>query len=475
MRLKEKKDLLNILDDILNKIEYYGVNYLKENIDYINQNLNQINALSNNKINAENIDIQKFESLNIDDEQSVIELINCIEEFNYKLKEYDDIKIEIAFLPYKVSMWDSFESVYKAAKNDNRCNCSVVPIPYYELGENRKPIKLCYEGSMFPKDIEITPYEMYNIEELKPDIIYIHNPYDDLNKLTCIDPRYFSDKLCNYTDMLVYIPYYIDGSYINSEEHLHFSSNPGPINATKIITQSEVHRRLFIENGFSESKVLNLGIPKFDKIIEVCKNEWPIDDEWEEKLENKKVFLLNLTIDDVLNNVNWGNELINFIKEFENDNSIGLILRSHPLMEVTLKTMVPEYHDLYERIINIAKTFENIIIDNTPDTFMAIKKSDALISGYSSILFQYLATEKPILSFMKDDKIDETREYCLDYLGVYFENKEVTAKKFIDMVKQEIDYKKEIRMNKFKNSSTNIDGSCGQKVHEYIKMEVLNK
>lgn len=474
MRLKEKENLLSILDDMLNKVEYYGKNYLKENIGYICLILDKIKILSDNKINSDNIDIKKFKNLNIEDEHSVLNLINCIEEFKSKLKEYDGMKLEVVFLPYKVSMWDSFESVYKAAKNDSRCNCKVVPIPYYELGENRKPMKLCYEGNMFPEDIDIIPYELYNIEEVKPDIIYIHNPYDELNKLTCIDPRYFSNKLCNYTDMLVYIPYYIDGSYINSMEHLAFSSTPGPINATKIIAQSETHRRLFIENGFSEFKVLNLGTPKFDKVLEVCKNEYNIDSEWEEKLKDKKVFLLNLTIDDILNNFNWVDELIKLIKQFENDNTIGLILRSHPLIEVTLKTMVPKYYDVYKTIISNVKILENVIIDNNPDTFMAIKRSNALISGYSSILFQYLATEKPILSFMRNDKIDENREYCVDYLGVYFKDKEVSIEKFIDMVKKDIDYKKEIRINKFKNSTTNINGSCGEKIHDYIKREVLN-
>ena len=46
----------------------------------------------------------------------------------------NDIKIrfEIIFLPYKASMWDSMESVWKAADRDPDCDAYVVPIPYYD-------------------------------------------------------------------------------------------------------------------------------------------------------------------------------------------------------------------------------------------------------------------------------------------------------------------------------------------------------
>ena len=37
---------------------------------------------------------------------------------------------EIVFLPYKASMWDSLESVYLAAKEDENCDAYCIPIPY---------------------------------------------------------------------------------------------------------------------------------------------------------------------------------------------------------------------------------------------------------------------------------------------------------------------------------------------------------
>ena len=50
----------------------------------------------------------------------------------------DDIKCrwEIVFLPYKVSMWDSLESVWKRASNDEEIDVYVVPIPYYDRNQD---------------------------------------------------------------------------------------------------------------------------------------------------------------------------------------------------------------------------------------------------------------------------------------------------------------------------------------------------
>ncbi|MCD8038169.1 MAG: hypothetical protein LUE96_03660 [Lachnospiraceae bacterium] len=41
-----------------------------------------------------------------------------------------DDKKEIVFLPYKASMWDSLESIWLAAKEDDTCETFVIPIPY---------------------------------------------------------------------------------------------------------------------------------------------------------------------------------------------------------------------------------------------------------------------------------------------------------------------------------------------------------
>ena len=51
-------------------------------------------------------------------------------------------KLEIAFMPYKASMFDSLESIYRVAKDDPDCSVSVVPVPYYDYTPD-KQLELC--------------------------------------------------------------------------------------------------------------------------------------------------------------------------------------------------------------------------------------------------------------------------------------------------------------------------------------------
>ena len=56
------------------------------------------------------------------------ELLQCIITETEKERRF---KKEMVFLPYKASMWDSLESIWRAAYEDREhCNAYVIPIPY---------------------------------------------------------------------------------------------------------------------------------------------------------------------------------------------------------------------------------------------------------------------------------------------------------------------------------------------------------
>ena len=105
------------------------------------------------------------------------------------------VRKEVVFMPYKACMWDSLESVYLAAREDEYCDVYCVPIPYYDKREDGSFGELHYEGGAYPKNIEILDYRVYNLEERHPDIIYIHNPYDDWNHVTSVPERYVTIQI----------------------------------------------------------------------------------------------------------------------------------------------------------------------------------------------------------------------------------------------------------------------------------------
>lgn len=79
-----------------------------------------------------------------------------------------DIKVrrEAVFLPYKASMWDSLESVWKAANEDPDCDAYVVPIPYFDKNPDGSFKEMHYEGDQYPDYVPITGYEDYDFAEL---------------------------------------------------------------------------------------------------------------------------------------------------------------------------------------------------------------------------------------------------------------------------------------------------------------------
>lgn len=79
--------------------------------------------------------------------------------------EMPEDRKEVVFLPYKASMWDSLESVWKAAAADIDCNAYVIPIPYYDKNPDGSFGQMHYEGDQYPDYVPITSYKEYNFEK----------------------------------------------------------------------------------------------------------------------------------------------------------------------------------------------------------------------------------------------------------------------------------------------------------------------
>lgn len=340
----------------------------------------------------------------------------------------NDVKIrkEVVFLPYKASMWDSLESVYLAAREDEDCDAYCVPIPYYARRADGSLGEMHYEGDLYPKNIEVIDYRTYNLEERHPDVIYIHNPYDEWNHVTSVPEHYYAKNLCHYTDKLVYIPYFIlgetnadDPSDVDTMKHFCFL--PGVIYADKVIVQSENMRQIYIreyikaakecgltgehiDRKFQEQKILGLGSPKVDKVLNTRKEDLEIPVEWLKIIEKpngswKKVVFYNTTINGLLHNdERMLKKIENVFKAFrENQDEVTLLWRPHPLIENTLTSMRPQLWEAYQKVRDRYIEEGWGIYDDTADMDRAVALSDAYYGDQSSVLQVYKKTGKPIM------------------------------------------------------------------------------
>lgn len=339
-------------------------------------------------------------------------------------KEVDceqEIKLEIVFMPYKSSMWDSLESIWRAVKEDPQCDWYVIPIPYYVRNPDRSFGEYHYEGGDFPVDVPITPYTSYDLSERKPDIIYIHNPYDEYNYITSVDPNYYSYNLKEHTDMLVYVPYFITGGDIpKSQMRL-----PVFNYMDKMVVQSEEHKETY-KQILPESKLLALGSPKIDRMIYYEKNRPSVPKEWVKRVTNKKIVMYNTSITGILK---YGIKAIQKMEyvfsQFVGREDVVLLWRPHPLIEATLKSMNPPLFNIY---LNLKEQYitKNIgIYDTTPDITASIALSDAYIGeDSSSVLHLFGVVGKPI--FLTDMEITkeptEEDQLSVRFWDGYFEN-----------------------------------------------------
>jgi len=319
----------------------------------------------------------------------------------------------VLFLPYKYSMWDSLASIFEAAKEDENCEAYVMPIPYYDKDQEGNLNEMHDESESYPDDVGIISWQDNQVDEIDPDVIFIHNPYDGNNLVTSIHPKYYTNKLVCKDRVVIYVPYYV--SYTDDEGILVFMGG-AEYYTDYVIVQSEWYKEKFELEMLKQNipklweKFIVLGNPKYDKIRSLTKYEYPVKDDWKEKLldasGNKKFTVLLDTTIEILTKgkektLKKVEEVIDF---FEKQKDFALVWRPHPLIKPTLRKMFPELIPTYVKLVDRCKSLNNCIFDDTNDMHTAIAWSDAFMGKYGSMIELYRVTKKPTIMLEVGEK-----------------------------------------------------------------------
>ena len=353
------------------------------------------------------------------------------------------VRTEVVFLPYKASMWDSLESVWKAAEEDPECDAYVIPIPYYDRNPDGSFREEHYEGSLYPEYVPVTSYQDYDFEEHRPDVVFIHNPYDECNYVTSVHPFFYARNLKQYTDKLVYIPYFIlneidpeNAAAVKGIEH--FCTVPGVIYADKVIVQSENMRQAYVnvmsefaeENSLEgmdrkywEEKILGLGSPKVDKVLNTRREDLEIPKEWLRIIEKpdgswKKIIFYNTSVTTLLQ---YSEHYLEKMKDvfrvfYENREDVALLWRPHPLIKATIESMRPELWSEYQKMAEAYRKDGWGIYDDTADIDRAVAICDAYYGDYSSVVRLCQEAGKLVMvqdskRYLREDKIYKGKKH----------------------------------------------------------------
>ena len=429
MRAKDKQKILKTVDKLVeyNKTleKYRGSSkYLFDKI------LHECNKLVD-EIDISDCSFEEHEALGeykklINSPEYDADLIKKTLDVFFQQIQEENETYRVLFLPYKYSMWDSLESIFEAAKEDENCEAYVMPIPYYDKDQDRNLTEMHDESGSYPDDIGIISWQDNQVDEIDPDVIFIHNPYDGTNRLTSIHPKYYTNKLVCKDRVVIYVPYYV--SYTDDEEISAFMGG-AEYYTDYVIVQSEWYKEKF-ELEMIKHNILNygnkfvvLGNPKYDKIRSLTKYEYPLKADWKEKLlyksGNKKfTVLLDTTIEVLEGREKTLKKVEEVIDFFEKQKDFALIWRPHPLIKQTLRNMLPELVPEYKKLVDRCKNLDNCIFDDTNDMHTAIAWSDAFMGKYGSMIELYRVTKKPTIMLEIGEKTNFESDGIYDEEGL---------------------------------------------------------
>lgn len=332
-------------------------------------------------------------------------------------KHFPDDKKEMVFFPYLYSMWDSLESVWRAAVDSGEYNVFVVPIPYYDRNSDGSLGEMHYEGAEYPAEVQAVAWESYDLAKRKPDIAFIHNPYDDANHISSVHPNYYSFELKNHVKKLVYIPYFV---LTHDNIPYHLAVNPAVFFSDLVIVQSEniredyVHHLLKFANEGEEKinwtkkslreKILPLGSPKLDKVKLNHEVLQTVPEDWQRMMtkadgSRKKVMFYNTSLGTALEHrYAYMEKLRDSLAVFQSQQAdVALLWRPHPLMKSTLQAADGKLAEIYAEIVAEYRQGNWGIFDDTADFHRAVAISDGYYGDNSSVVKVFEEVKKPVM------------------------------------------------------------------------------
>lgn len=297
----------------------------------------------------------------------------------------------------------------------------MIPIPYCDRNPDGTAKEWHCERYLFPKDVPTLDWREIDLKLMHPDVIFYHYPYDNCNRVTSVDSRFYSNKLKKYTDKMVYVPYFVldepkfDYDAPEKEEEIreaedkigNFILEPGVMNADLTIVQSEAMKKVYVNvlkrytnapEGYWEEHILGLGSPKFDKVAESSKETFAMPEEWERLINGRKTIFYNTGLTAMLKHMDMYLDKVKSVLEtFKAQQDVVLGWRPHPLLRPTFESMHPELLEEYDGIVSAYRREIWGIYDDTAELERAVAWTDGYYGDMSSVVQLYEKTGKLVM------------------------------------------------------------------------------
>lgn len=314
------------------------------------------------------------------DQKEVIEY-RLKEALKYSPKrENEKILFWVSVYSYFLESVESLINTY--VKKGIQCGILFMDVEYMisETGTGASEIMLTVIERLKNKGVRCILYRDWNPSEGKWDVCYVNKGGKIPEKIR---------GACRYIALLQLMAHYthtLKGNYFQENQSFENLFGEAVLRNIDYVIVAE-HIADWIENISSDfkEKILRFGYPKQDDLYNAMNKKSEIPEEWQHKIQNKKVYL-------------WTFSNLRCLPESLKSDDRIVIFRPHPLrLEEILKN----------EIENIKKQ-KNLILDNRTTYWASFQASDVMISCMgASMCSNYLMAGKTCLLVGDQDKEED--------------------------------------------------------------------
>ena len=301
-------------------------------------------------------------------------------------KKKADKEIRVAFIVQMAEIWDKESPIYDAMKEDAIFEVDLIVVPPYNLESKsveREFDKNNYFINHYPKCIQAINNNVWiSLEDMGYDYVFVQRPYDQ-----CLPVGFRSSDIVRFAK-LCYVPYGYGGADVfnamNTNKfffrNVYFAFLESEYMAKKLLRQFRTKREK--ENH----KIFNCGYPALEPYF-----LYP-------RVEKYKTFTWTprWSFDPVIGGSNFLNYKDTFISIVKKHPELKFVFRPHPLMfgEILSKGLMTD-----DEISEYLLLLDSLSVKYDKDLPLeeSLKRTDVLITDFSSIIIQFYLTGRPII------------------------------------------------------------------------------
>lgn len=300
-----------------------------------------------------------------------------------KIKKKANMPYNIGFIVQLSSIWDKQIDIYEEMLKRNNIKTFLFVVPEYDFKND--VVKKSYNNNYFIKKykecIKVLDDQgkWLDLRKFKLDYIFYPRPYDHY-----LPEQYQSRKVCRYCKCC-YIPYGLTGSDNFDDTGYPFFDNIHFLFMDSDYQKELIKSRYPVSYALGIKKIYSYGYPVLSRFLGYSNNN-----------EIKVItWTPRWSMDPIKGGSNFLKYCDDFLKMIE-DHNYSFIFRPHPLMfdELIKKGYINEKFrkNFIEKLSNNGVLFDTV--SPIEDIF---KKTDLLITDFSSIIPQFFMTNRPLI------------------------------------------------------------------------------